>query len=379
MLPIDGGGGGDDGGGGEGGGGTPTCNTTVDRIQYQSGNTFVDITGTLYVLKDTPVTFKAVPNPATATFASGQPVWSGTSGATGTGETVSVTFSTVSTSLTNFKTVIATAGNSVTVNVVVYQLTGVLTPQDNFTGRSNTDFGVGEVIALSFTATPAVTDTQAGGLRWKQTTGSGTLTADTDGTGTYTAANSPESVTLKLEVQAGPSKGRGPDSNISVIAPNGAYQVQNPGSGIRHVQGTCSAGFQAITYLLPKTVSFTHIEAREGTTTATATGWLAGSNGDTHTTGNWFTVANCSSTTGCQIQALDGIYNQYPQNYGGTMWGNGEFKWNIPREWRIGTGSATQYTTLLHHFVSDAAGKGTISKGGAGPFSKNANDPTSTF
>ncbi|MGA9997093.1 MAG: hypothetical protein WBP93_16870 [Pyrinomonadaceae bacterium] len=355
------------------------CNAGVAKIQYQSDSGFVDISGTLYVFKGTSVTFKAIPDPADGTFASGQPVWSGTSGATGTGETTSVTFNTASTSTSDFKTVIATAGNSVTVNVIVYNLTGVLTARDNFTGRSNTDFGVAEVVDLSFTATPAVTAAQAGGLQWKQTTGSGTLTGMTDGTGTYTAASSPESVTLKLEVQAGPSKGLGPSTNINVIAPSGAYQVQQPGSGVAHAQGTCSAGFHAITYLTPKTVSFINIEAREGTTSAAATGWLARDNGVTHPVGSWLPVANCDISTGCQIQAIDSIYNQYPPNYGGPMWGNGDFQWNIPREWRVGTGSATQYTSLLHHFISDAAGKATISKGGAGPFSKNANDPNSSF
>lgn len=361
------------------GGQTDTEVADVGKIQYQSGSSYVDITGTLYVLKGTSVTFKAVPDPATATFESGKPVWSGSSGATGTGETTSVTFNTTSSSTSDFKTVIATAGNSQTVNVIVYELTGKLTPQDNFTGRSTTDFGVAEVINLSFTATPAITATQAGGLLWKQTTGNGNLTGMSDGTGTYTAASSPESVTLKLEIQDGPSKGLGPSSTINVIAPSGAYQVQNPGTNVAHNNGTCSAGFKAITYLLPKNVSFSNIEAREGTTLSTATGWLAPSNNTTHPTGSWLPVANCALSTGCLIQAVDTVYNEYPQNYGGTTWGVGDFQWNIPREWRVGTGSATQYTTLLHHFVSDSTGKGTISKDGAGPFSKNASDPTSTY
>ncbi len=352
---------------------------SVNNIQYQSGSNYVNISGTLYVLKGTSVTFKAVPNPSNATFTSGQPVWSGSSGASGTGVTTSVTFNTRSSSTSDFKTVTATAGNSVTVNIIVYELTNVLTPQDNFSGRSTTTFGVAEVINLSFTATPTLTATQAGGLLWKQTTGNGNLTGTTDGTGTYTAASSPESATLKLEIQAGPSKGLGPSSPITVIAPSGAYQVQSPGTNVAHLSGTCSAGFKAITYLTPKNVSFSFIEVREGATTASATGWLAPANGTPHSIGNWLPVANCTLSTGCKIQAIDTVYSQYTAFYGGPMWGNGIFDWNIPREWRVGTGSPTQYTTLLHHFVSDSTGKGTISKGGAGPFSKNAADPTSTY
>lgn len=327
----------------------------------------------------TPIIVAKNVGPANGVFPSGEPIWSGTSGISGSGVTRSVTFSTVSSSLNDFKTVIATSGNSVTVNVIVYSLTGVFTPQDNFAGRSLTSFGPAEVIALSFTASPAVTATQAGGLLWKQTTGNGTLTAASDGTGSYTASSAAESVTLRLEVQDGPSKTLGPSSAISIIGPNAAYQVQSPGTGIKHVQGTCSAGFQAATFLLPKTVSFSHIQVREGSTTAVATGWLAPSNGNTHNAGSWFSVANCSVSTGCQIMALDTIYNEYPQNYGGPTWGAGDFQWDIPREWRVGTGTGIQFTSLLHHFVSDAVGKGTVSKGGAGPFSKNANDATSNF
>jgi hypothetical protein len=58
-----------------------------------------------------------------------------------------VTFSTVSSGTSNFKTVVATAGNSsMTVNVVVYNLEKVVTPVDNFEGRSQTTFGLKEVI-----------------------------------------------------------------------------------------------------------------------------------------------------------------------------------------------------------------------------------------
>jgi hypothetical protein len=57
----------------------------------------------------------------------------------------------------------------------------------------------------------------------------------------------------------------------------------------------------------------------------------------------------------------------------------GEFTWPIPREYRVNGGPATQYTVVTHHQTADAAGKATIEKGGAGPFSKNANDPTSSY
>lgn len=110
---------------------------------------------------------QALPTPANRQFPRGRPVWSGTSGASGTGQTTSVTFNTASSSTSDFKTVIATAGNSMTVNAIVYELTGTFTPEIVFTGRSLTRFGIEENITLGFTATPSLTASQIGGLQWR--------------------------------------------------------------------------------------------------------------------------------------------------------------------------------------------------------------------
>ena len=42
-------------------------------------------------------------------------------------------------------------------------------------------------------------------------------------------------------------------------------------------------------------------------------------------------------------------------------------------------GVAKRFTTVTHHQHTDASGRTIIEKAGAGPFSKNANDPTSTY
>ncbi len=110
--------------------GVPVTSVSVASVQYKdpiSGN-FVPASGTLYVLKDTKITFKAIPNPSTASFAAGQPTWSGTSGASGTGQTTDVQFGTASTSATDYKTVVVTSDAAATdannsVNVVVTNLT----------------------------------------------------------------------------------------------------------------------------------------------------------------------------------------------------------------------------------------------------------------
>ncbi len=167
----------------------------VQKIQYQSDSGFTDVSGTLYVLRGTSVTFKAIPTPANEPWPGGKPVWGGTSGASGTGDTKSVTFNTISESTSDFKMVIAESGNIVVVNVIVYELAPQGIPRDNFPARSLSDIGIGEEVDLSFTTLPpSITASQAGGLDWSIENsvggpGSGTIVNGTDGTATYTAAD----------------------------------------------------------------------------------------------------------------------------------------------------------------------------------------------
>jgi hypothetical protein len=53
--------------------------------------------------------------------------------------------------------------------------------------------------------------------------------------------------------------------------------------------------------------------------------------------------------------------------------------WQIPWQYKTSTGFLTNFTTVNHHETADANGRGTIEKGGAGPFAKNASDPTTTY
>ena len=70
--------------------------------------------------------------------------------------------------------------------------------------------------------------------------------------------------------------------------------------------------------------------------------------------------------------------NPVTGDYGPTF-SDGDFHWPIPREWKIGSKSTKQYTTLTHHQTADSAGNASIEKGGAGPFRKNAADPNSSY
>jgi hypothetical protein len=92
---------------------------TIDRIQYNNGTEYADVPNPLYVMKGDSVSFKAIPNPEDATWPQGKPEWGGTSGASGTGGTKSVTFNTVSSSSADYKTVTAECGATRTANVAV--------------------------------------------------------------------------------------------------------------------------------------------------------------------------------------------------------------------------------------------------------------------
>jgi hypothetical protein len=96
--------------------------------------------------------------------------------------------------------------------VLVYDFAPVFTPEDNFEGRSLTEFGVGERIRLSASITPPITADQAGGLVWSITAGGGELTDNGDGTGIYivpdVADGTSSTFVLALQVKSGPSKAR---------------------------------------------------------------------------------------------------------------------------------------------------------------------------
>jgi hypothetical protein len=85
------------------------------HIEYAEGM-WDDITGeTIVVLKGTKYTFKALPNPSGATWPANQPTWSGV--ASGTGETIEVTFDSTGTKTLTCKSC-NEPGKSVTIEVL---------------------------------------------------------------------------------------------------------------------------------------------------------------------------------------------------------------------------------------------------------------------
>jgi len=367
--------------------GSTTLNITVvtlGSIQYkdpQSG--WIACPSPLYVMKGTSVQFKAIPSPSDASFPSGNPTWGGTSGVSGTGATTNATFSTQSASVGDTKTVTATCGNTASTDVVVYTLQPAFSPEDFFAGRSLSQYGLGEVIYLSFSAIPAVPASNIGGLQWFLNSGSGALTSATNGTGTFTCGATPGSPDLELTVVSGPSAGQSVPANISVIAPSNAYAVRV--SGIEHQQNWVSIGIQLEAYYLPKTVSFGNLQWKESDVAAsTATGFFLDSrNGlpDTnhHAATAWLGADSGDADLGTFIGMKDTAEFDLPHwDNGGTL------VWPIPWNYRVvmpgGTvSSPCQFTTATQSMSGDQYGTATISKKGIGPFSKTAASAWSNF
>ena len=100
--------------------------TGVKELQYRldAQSPFAAVPSPLVVPLGQSVEFRAMPDPVNATvWPDGKPAWSGSSGASGSGETISVTFNTLSTGATDYKTVSVECGNTITANVIVYTLT----------------------------------------------------------------------------------------------------------------------------------------------------------------------------------------------------------------------------------------------------------------
>jgi hypothetical protein len=260
-------------------------------------------------------------------------------------------------------------------------LHGVLTADDNFSGRSQTRFGLGELIYLSFTANPARSARALGGLRWFLVSGQGTLSSHgNEGLGTFVAGASPGRVRLQLRIMSGPHAGSGPVVEFDVIAPSDAYMVREPGTPLFHAPNTCSVGFAGLTYFLPKDASFKNLQFREDTARAGCSGFFMILNNEIHPQGDWFAIGTGNSATGCRLSVPDSV-RLAPREHAPLTppYRLGEFHWAIPWQYRLGNGPAVTFTTAHQHVTADAEGTATIQKKGAGPFTRRAGDPGTDY
>ena len=119
-----------------------------------------------YIYQNDTYTFTATATPEGAAWPLNQPQWT-INGTTTTGSNAPGTFGTLSTSISNFKTAVASCGtSSMTVNAVVYKCDLTMVPDDNFEGRSQSEFGIGEVIYVTNSITPSDLSMAAAGLSW---------------------------------------------------------------------------------------------------------------------------------------------------------------------------------------------------------------------
>ena len=269
---------------------------------------------------------------------------------------------------------------------------GTVIARDNFAGRSTTRFGVGETIDLNFASLPARPPADFGGLQWVQAAGGGTLIAiNADGTGTYVAPATADTVRLELRVATGATAGRVISSHtINIVLPNGVRMTEVPGSAPGFTfagptpAGTWGVGFQANVFINPRDVSFQGVVFGEGTVTAVVTppgSFLSPFAGRVHTVNTFGPAHGGNAVTGTPVSPpVDNIFNTglAPTGslFGVPTCGASDFLWAIPWEFSVAGGARTRFATANHHVTSTFFCNGTIEKGGAGPFCRRLNGTT---
>lgn len=358
----------------------------VDKIQYDDPDSgWTDITGTLYVMYGTSVQFKAIPNPSGASWPSVKPVWGGTSGASGTGETTLVTFYSMSSSTSDYKTITAECGNTVTENIIVYHFVGDFTPSDDFSGRSHIKYGLEETVALDFIIDPTgVSASQAGGLEWTKTGVGDISNAGNDGTADYDAEENPGNVTFRLTVKSGPSKGKYQWYSKTVVPPSGT-RMTRVNTKVWHIQGYASAGIALYYWLDPKTVSFTNLDFGEDSCPSTNVSgfyltcepWNSYPNGNqvaAHTQNTFGDISDGNITDGCRV-----VINDEASTGAANPYAAGSFTWSIPTQYIDDTSTRNTFGSNSTQVATyQANGDATQAKGGQSD-SAALNDATSGY
>jgi len=281
--------------------------------------------------------------------------------------------------------VISTSAAGFFSNPLVFTL---LTPRDDFAGRSHSRLGVGEIADLDFFSIPPRTASDFGGLEWVKTAGGGALSAVTAaGTATYTAPPIADTVTLELRVAAGVTAGRVVATlTVRIVIPRAIRIRESPGTapgtgvgGGAIPPGTFGAGFLGNVFVLPRDVSFQGVVFSEGTVAGVVTppGSFLGPPGP-HPPSLFGAAHGGNIVTGTAVSPpQDNIATQRPPS--GRLFGviptcgRSDFLWAIPWEFSVAGGAVTPFTIANHHETSDFFCNATIEKGGAGPFCRRIN------
>ncbi len=305
-----------------------------------------------------------------------------------------VTFNTLSTSTSDYKTVSVECGNIATLNVIVYNFVAHCQPQNNFDGRSYNHCGDCEHFNLYCNITPTgLTAAQIGKLLWDKDEFSQYATFisrnENTGTGEFKASNIANTDYIWCEVKSGPSAGVYQDFIIPVIQPDGGYCYKDPSSYIYHEHNYYSIGLCTYMFLTPTDVSFTWIRFKECSCTPTSCiGWFATSPHNflnfSHNEWAWpVPVGSGDKNLGCRI-IMEYYWPYDPHDYAEfycfntcTPYSYGYFKWDIP--WKYYDPNPP-YTSLIlignmnqeSHVYNN--GNATIQKDGEGPWQNNHGD-----
>jgi len=253
----------------------------------------------------------------------------------------------------------------ITVQVQVFEVEGVLTPEDNFAGRAKDKFGVDEHIVLGIKTTPpGIAAAALGGLRWEvkgsqgkrsecgllQKDKSNSAVPDDTGSAYYIAPfitgeaddlcfnlRASKDITLQAVITSGLFKGHAFEKTVKVFAPR-AHMVVSAGSDL-HENNFPSAGFIGLAHMHPTNVSFRTLEWSESIGTVCAAGlrsgkgkgyfqnahntqhhstrWTAGKQGAAINayarSGMQVKGGNCQ--TGCWVQQQDQVWTGYDDQW----------------------------------------------------------------
>jgi len=366
---------------------------TVGSLQYNDPqNGWTAVPGTMFILAGKKVTFKALPNPSDASFPSGMPVWGGTSGASGTSATTTVGSYTLSTSTSDFKTITATCGNTVTANAIFFSLNPNPIPLDGSVPNHNpSHIGVGEILVLEYTTSPpGLSGSQIGGTQWARS-GDGTVTNFGNNNASYTASSYGGGVTLSVKIISGPSTGGLGVCTRQIFAPTLGYEIRQDNT-VYHLQNQASVGFQAYFCISPNDVSFKNVLIREtDCTPSIASGFLSSFAGYYHIGGRngpsvtgWLSLGfdTTNNTWEANNTVIDQVAFHNPPdrlNYPPTGYGTGKVTYQIPWVFQVEggpAGNSSLINSVLQTWTTDNNGAATASKSGVSPVSANAADPT---
>ena len=146
---------------------------------------------------------------------------------------------------------------------------------------------------------------------------------------------------------------------------------------LHHTQNRPDSGMQTNIFLTPADVSFQNVQYHEVNVPAVATGVYAPFNGvghDPHPI--TVTVDGVVAGVGSKANAIDNIYSGDP----GTPapFAPGSITFNIPYEFKVGTGAFKQFTVVTQRSSLAADGKTLTSTKGGASVTCQVSDPTST-